>query len=122
VQRPERTLYNYVPVDSATERHFAASCDAAEQVEFYVKLPRGFLIPTPLGHYRPDWALVLRGDQRIYFVVETKGSAGQAAPIDPLALRGKEELKITCGSEHFTLFEPLGVAYEVAANLRDIGG
>ena len=122
VQRPERTLYNYVPVDSATERSFAASCDAAEHVEFFVKLPRHFLIPTPLGHYRPDWALVLRGDQRIYFVVETKGSAGQAAPIDPLALRGKEELKITCGSEHFTLFEPLGVAYEVAANLRDIGG
>ena len=121
VQRPERTLYNYVPVDSDTERHFAASCDAAEHVEFYVKLPRNFLIPTPLGSYRPDWALVLRADERIYFVVETKGSAGQAGPIDPLVLRSKEELKIACGTEHFAVLEPLGVAYEVAANLKDIG-
>ena len=121
VQRQDRTLYNYVPVDSATERSFAASCDAAEQVEFYFKLPRGFLIPTPLGHYRPDWAIVLRGEQRVYFVVETKGSAGQLTPIDQQTLRGREELKIACGTGHFAVFEPLGVAYQVAANLEQVG-
>jgi type III restriction enzyme len=121
VQRPARTLYDYVPVDSATERSFAASCDAAEQVEFYFKLPRGFLIPTPLGHYRPDWAIVLRGEQRVYFVVETKGSAGQLAPIDQQTLRGRETLKIKCGTEHFAVFEPLGVAYQLAASLQQVG-
>ncbi|MDO7885584.1 restriction endonuclease [Hymenobacter cheonanensis] len=121
VQNPGRTLYDCVPVDSATERSFAASCDAAEQVEFYFKLPRGFLIPTPLGHYRPDWAIVLRGERRIYFVVETKGSAGQATPIDPESLRGKEALKIACGTGHFAALEPLGVTYQVAASLRQVG-
>ncbi len=121
VQNPDRTLYNYVPVDSATERAFAASCDVAEKVEFYVKLPRGFLIPTPLGQYRPDWAIVLQGDRRIYFVVETKGTAGQAEPIDQQGLRAKEQLKIACGTEHFALLKPLGVEYQVKADLRDVG-
>jgi len=121
VQRQDRTLYNYVPVDSATERSFAASCDAAEQVEFYFKLPRGFLIPTPLGHYRPDWAIVLRGEQRVYFVVETKGSAGQLTPIDQQTLRTREALKIKCGTGHFAVFEPLGVTYQVAASLEQMG-
>lgn len=121
VQRQDRTLYDYVPVDSATERSFAASCDAAEQVEFYFKLPRGFLIPTPLGHYRPDWAIVLRGEQRVYFVVETKGSAGQLTPIDQQTLRSREALKIECGTGHFAVFEPLGVAYRVAASLPQVG-
>jgi type III restriction enzyme len=121
VQRQDRTLYNYVPVDSATERSFAASCDAAEHVEFYFKLPRGFLIPTPLGHYRPDWAIVLRGEQRVYFVVETKGSAGQLTPIDQQTLRGREQLKIDCGTEHFAVFEPLGVTYQLAATLQQVG-
>ena len=115
------TLYNYVPVDSSTEKSFAQSCDTADKVEFYFKLPRGFLIPTPLGNYRPDWAIVLRGDKQVYFVVETKGSAGQATPIDQQALRGKEELKIACGIEHFALLEPLGVEYQVKADLRDVG-
>ncbi len=121
VQNQARTLYNYVPVDSATERTFAASCDVADKVEFYFKLPRGFLIPTPLGQYRPDWAIVLKGDQRIYFVVETKGTAGQAEPIDQQGLRGKEALKIDCGTAHFALLEPLGVAYQVKADLQSVG-
>ena len=120
VQNPDKTLYNYVPVDSNTERVFASECEADERVEFYFKLPRGFLIPTPLGKYRPDWAIVLRGDQRVYFVIETKGTAGQAEPIDQQQLRGKEELKIACGSQHFVLFEPEGVAYQVHANLQDV--
>ncbi|HEX8428252.1 DEAD/DEAH box helicase family protein [Hymenobacter sp.] len=120
VQQPHKTLYNYVPVDSQTERVFAAECEADERVEFYFKLPRGFLIPTPLGQYRPDWAIVLKSDQRIYFVVETKGTAGQVEPIDQQELRGREELKISCGTQHFALFKPLGVSYQVQANLTDV--
>jgi len=64
---------------------------------------------------------VLRGEQRVYFVVETKGSAGQLTPIDQQTLRGREELKIACGTGHFAVFEPLGVAYQVAANLEQVG-
>ncbi|WP_375417729.1 DEAD/DEAH box helicase family protein [uncultured Hymenobacter sp.] len=120
VGKPERTLYDYVPVDSATERKFAESCEADERVVFYFKLPRGFLIPTPLGKYRPDWAIVLEGDQRVYFVVETKGTAGQTEPIDQQSLRGKEGLKIACGVQHFALFAPEGVGYQVQANLKDV--
>ena len=120
-KNPARTLYNYVPVDSHTEKSFAASCDVADTVRFYFKLPRGFLIPTPLGHYRPDWAVVLEGDRRVYFVVETKGTAGQATPVNQQALRGTEELKIKCGTEHFAVLEPLGLEYQVKTELKDVG-
>lgn len=39
-----------------------------------MKLPGWFKIPTPLGTYNPDWALVIEdnGEEHIYFVVETK--------------------------------------------------
>jgi hypothetical protein len=45
-------------------------------VVVYAKLPRGFLIPTPVGDYNPDWAIAFKEGavKHIYFVAETKGS------------------------------------------------
>jgi len=40
------------------------------------KLPSWFLVPTPLGNYNPDWAIVRNehdGDH-LYLVRETKGT------------------------------------------------
>ncbi len=67
--------------------------DSLENVKFYMKLPRNFTIPTPLGPYTPDWAVVLEKDRKLYFVAETK-SYGQE-------LRPSEEMKIKCGKQHF---------------------
>ena len=50
--------------------------DNSEEVVVYAKLPRGFLIPTPVGDYNPDWAISFKESsvRHIYFVAETKGS------------------------------------------------
>ena len=52
-------------------------------VKLYLKLPRWFTVPTPVGDYSPDWALVVEerdefggaaGENMIYMVSETKGT------------------------------------------------
>lgn len=100
-----KTVYDHIEVDSATERSFAQACDEQEDVLFYVKLPRQFKIKTPLGNYNPDWALIKREHEdanKVYFVAETKGSA---ALLDKTTLRLKEIGKIECGKKHFELFK-----------------
>jgi type III restriction enzyme len=93
-----KTIYdNYIPLDSNIENQFARDCESSEQIEFYFKLPGWFKIKTPIGTYNPDWAVVFKGEKKIYFVAETK-SAGQE-------LRGSEKLKIDCGKAHFEQFE-----------------
>jgi hypothetical protein len=63
----------------------------------YAKLPGWFKVPTPLGTYNPDWAVLvhLDGQERLYFVVETKGSLFSDD------LRDQEAAKIACGEAHF---------------------
>ncbi|CAN5273484.1 hypothetical protein BH23BAC1_BH23BAC1_49290 [soil metagenome] len=98
VSAGEKTIYeNYIPLDSKVESDFAKDCESSENIEFYFKLPFWFKIDTPIGKYNPDWALVFKGEKKIYFVAETK-SEGQE-------LRGSEKMKIKCGKEHFSNFE-----------------
>ncbi len=85
VNKQEKTIYNYVPLDSRVEEKFAQDCEADNNVKFYFKLPRGFKIPTPLGPYTPDWAVIFENDRRLYFVTETKSR------LDKESLRGIEE-------------------------------
>ncbi|OGU53199.1 MAG: DEAD/DEAH box helicase, partial [Ignavibacteria bacterium GWC2_35_8] len=100
VKDSSKTIYeNYIPLDSGVENQFAKDCESSEQIEFYFKLPYWFEIATPIGKYRPDWAVVFKGEKKIYFVAETK-SAGQE-------LRGSEKLKIECGTAHFKNFEDI---------------
>ena len=115
VSNPDKTLYNYIPIDSkSVEEPFARDCEADERVKFFFKLPRGFKIPTPLGHYVPDWAVILEHDATIYFVCETKSALNRQL------LRDVERMKIECGEKHFALFEPLGVKYTVAVRSKDL--
>lgn len=60
-------------------------------------MPGWFTVPTPLGDYNPDWAVLVEqdGGERLYFVVETKSGLF----IDEL--RDKEKAKIECGKAHF---------------------
>lgn len=100
VTEPGKTIYeNLIPLQSDVESQFAKDCESSENVEFYFKLPFWFKINTPIGTYNPDWAVVFKDEQKIYFVAETK-SAGQE-------LRGSEKMKIKCGKEHFKEFKDI---------------
>src|SRR5437867_6790447 len=74
VSEQEKTLYNYIEIDSLSspEKKFARDCEDNEDVEFFIKLPRKFVIRTPIGDYRPDWGIVFKGEKKLYFVAETK--------------------------------------------------
>ncbi len=112
VRNQEKTLYNYIEYLSETERRFAEECENREDVEFYIKLPRGFIIKTPIGEYTPDWGIVFKNEKRLYFVAETKGSMQYDD------LRSKEWLKIKCGYKHFDEFEE--VKFKHGKELKDI--
>lgn len=100
ISKPERTIYeNYIPLQSGIESQFAKDCESSDNIEFFFKLPFWFKINTPIGTYNPDWAVVFKGEKKIYFVAETK-SRGQE-------LRGSEKLKIKCGEAHFAKFEEI---------------
>ena len=90
-------VYDYVAVDSDTERTFAERLEAAEEVIVYAKLPRGFTIPTPGGNYNPDWAIAIEanGVREIYFVAETKGAA------EDEELRASEKQNIDSAKRYF---------------------
>jgi type III restriction enzyme len=89
-----KTIFeNLIPLDSRIENQFAKDCETSLDVEFYFKLPGSFKIQTPIGNYNPDWAVVLKGETKIYFVAETKDTDAE--------LRGSEKMKIKCGVEHF---------------------
>jgi type III restriction enzyme len=92
-----RSVYEHVVYDSDTERTFAEQLEKNEAVKVYAKLPGWFKVPTPLGTYNPDWAVLVEKDgaERLYFVVETKSSLF----LDDL--RDKESAKIECGKAHF---------------------
>ncbi|RYG10224.1 MAG: hypothetical protein EOO07_22535 [Chitinophagaceae bacterium] len=83
--------------DSGIENDFAKDCCLEGGVKFFFKLPNKFKIPTPLGTYNPDWAVVFENDSRVYFVAETKSSTIENDR------RKKENLKIQCGRVHFGL-------------------
>lgn len=95
--RLKKHIYDFAITDSDVERKFVESLDSSSEIVVYAKLPRGFLIPTPVGDYNPDWAISFtEGSVRhIYFVAETKGS------MSSLQLRGIEETKIECARKFF---------------------
>ncbi len=100
VEDASKTIYeDYMPLDSGVESQFAKDCETSEQVKFYFKLPFWFKIPTPIGTYNPDWAVVFEDDSKIYFVAETKDTG--TGEVDLSKLKLDEQLKIKCGKAHF---------------------
>jgi type III restriction enzyme len=93
----EKSVYEQVVYDSDTEATFADQLEKNLAIKVYAKLPGWFTVPTPLGPYNPDWAVLVEKDgvERLYFVVETK--SGLFAD----DLRDKEGAKIDCGKAHF---------------------
>ena len=93
----QRHIYDYVLTDSNIERQFVKELDTSSEVVVYAKLPRGFLIPTPVGDYNPDWAISFKEGavKHVYFVAETKGS------MSSMDLREIEKTKIKCARKFF---------------------
>lgn len=107
--KAKKHLYDHIIYDSSNERKFAEELDTNSNVAVYVKLPDGFYISTPVGHYNPDWAIAFyKGTvKHIYFVAETKGS------MNSMQLRLVEESKIHCAREHFKAISNNEVVYDV---------
>ncbi|WP_374267247.1 type III restriction-modification system endonuclease [Zoogloea sp.] len=109
----QRHIYDYVLTDSNIERQFVKELDTSSEVVVYAKLPRGFLIPTPVGDYNPDWAISFKEGtvKHVYFVAETKGS------MSSMELREIEKTKIKCARKFFDdinqKFAPEQVRYDV---------
>jgi len=93
----EHSVYDYVVYDSSIESRFAENLDSDPDVKMFFKIPSRFKIETPIGSYNPDWAVYLEknGEQKLYFVLETKGTTSL------FDLRSPEQLKIHCGKAHF---------------------
>ena len=117
VSKKDKTIYDsFIPLDSVVENQFAKDCESSDQVKFYFKLPGWFKIPTPIGNYNPDWAVIFEDDRRIYFVAETKDTG--TPTVDMSKLRADEQAKIKCGAAHFRLFPDLD--YQVVNSVRSL--
>ncbi len=115
IKKVKRHIYDYVKTDSEVERKLTEDLESGE-VEVYAKLPGGFKIPTPIGNYNPDWAIVFNKEKfkYIYFIVETKGS------LDSLQLRAAEKTKIECAKKHFSSLSDKNIKYSVVKNYSDL--
>ena len=107
--KAKKHLYDHIVYDSSNEQAFSTELDTNTNVAVYVKLPDGFYISTPVGHYNPDWAIAFYEGtvKHIYFVAETKGS------MNSMQLRLIEESKIHCAREHFKAISNGEVIYDV---------
>ena len=109
--RANKAIQDYVFTDGSAEksieRRFAEDLDAAEEVCVYAKLPKGFYIPTPMGHYSPDWAIAFYEGtvKHIFFIAETKGT------MESLNLRPIEQAKISCAKKLFNEMSTSKVKY-----------
>ncbi len=81
----------------------------------FFKIPKRFKIDTPLGTYNPDWAVLYdkNGEERLYFVLETKGTT------ELFDLRTPERLKIHCGKQHFEALDGVEFSDEPVKNWND---
>ena len=113
-----KSVYDKVVYESAVEESFADQLEKNTAVKVYAKLPGWFKVPTPLGSYNPDWAVLIDSDEgeRLYLVVETKGS--------PFLhdLRIPESAKIECGKKHFNALKvgESPAQYKVATSVDDL--
>ena len=115
-----KSVYDRVVYDSERERDFAEGLERNRAVKVYAKLPGWFRVPTPLGSYNPDWAVLVEQEEgeRLYLVAETKGS------LNPDDLRPTEAAKIECGKAHFAALPVANppAVYKVVADMEDLLG
>ena len=113
----KKHILDYVFTDSKGERKFAEDLDSANEVSVYARLPRTFKIPTPVGHYAPDWAIAFNdnmGVKHIFFVAETKGS------LQSMDLKGAEKAKIACAKKLFNELSTSKVRYHEVTDYQNM--
>lgn len=118
----QKSVYDHVIVDDSTpERQFVEDLENWDEVKLFVKLPEWFVVPTPIGNYNPDWAIVIQphnefgepiGEEKLYLVAETKST------VDLDKLRPDERRKVQCGAKHFS--GALGVVYRHVVRAREL--
>jgi len=113
------SIYDHVIFDSDVEKEFVEGLERREDVKLYIKLPKWFIVPTPIGEYNPDWAIVLEKKNEdeevedvLYLVRETKDT------LDPDKRRSEENRKIFAGKSHFK--ETLNVDFKVITSAREL--
>lgn len=106
----------YVAYDSEGEKNFAESLQGADEVLVFAKLPRKLKIPTPVGNYAPDWAIVFKEGtvRHVFFVAETKGS------LDGMELRGVEKAKTECAKRLFNSISTNTTRYNVVDKFENL--
>lgn len=111
----KKHIYDYLITDSEVERNFAQKLETG-QITVYAKLPNGFKIPTPVGNYNPDWAIVFYNPdfKYVYFIAETKGS------LKSMELREVEKAKIECAKKHFATLGNEKLKYDVVDNYETL--
>lgn len=117
----KRSVYDNIVYDSEIERKFVQGLEARDDVMMYLKLPAWFKVPTPIGEYNPDWAVVMEdrdahgkptGKPLLYLVRETKDSTWKKS------LRPNERRKIECGERHFE--GALDVDFKVVSSAKEL--
>lgn len=111
------SIYDFIVVQSDTEKKFAEKLKRMKNVRLFIKLPNWFKVATPVGQYNPDWGLVMEqifGEEGplLYLIRETKSTTVADD------LRGTENQKIHCGERHFR--GALGVDYRVVTSADDL--
>ena len=113
-----KSIYEQVVYESKPEAEFADQLENDSSIKLYAKLPGWFKVPTPLGTYNPDWAILIdmEGQERLYFVVETKSE------LFADEFRDRERAKMDCGRAHFKALaiHESPARYVVARNLNDV--
>lgn len=123
VSKKGKTIYNGVlDLDSTTEHQFATDCENYdEQVAFYFKLPKKFKIPTPIGNYNPDWAVIIKKNgEQVYFIAETKNTGDKSIQDGVVVdkLKWEERFKIACAKRFFEINGE--VDYQVVQKINEL--
>ncbi len=115
ILRVKKHIYDYLKSDSKIERNFATDLESGE-VLVYAKLPNDFKIPTPVGTYSPDWAIVFDNAnfKYVYFIAETKGS------MESLQMKEMESQKINYARKHFAALGHADIKYDVISSYQGL--
>ena len=77
----EKSAYEQVIYEPGIEADFGEQLEKNTAVRVYAKLPGWFRVPTPLGSYNPDWAVLVDSDEggRLYLAWSKPRTAGLSA-------------------------------------------
>ena len=105
VLKVQKSVYDGIIKESNIEEEFAKALDNDSRIKLFMKLPDWYVIETPASNYIPDWAIVVEKfqdgykEEKIYFVVETKGTN------NIYKLKPEEKIKIESAKKRFELIK-----------------